>query len=152
MSFNQCTALTAEVSKSMEKEMAPRSSTLAWRIPGTGQPGGLQLTGSHRVGHDWSDLACMHACIGEGNGNPLQCSCLENPRDGAAWWAAIYGVAQNRTDCSDLAAAEIFSRLCGLISVHFPAGGTPGIWMEPLLRKLCRNVGRDPNQVPNKWL
>ena len=37
------------------------------------------------------------SCIGEGNGNPLQCSCLENPRDGGAWWAAVYGVAQNRT-------------------------------------------------------
>ena len=37
------------------------------------------------------------SCLGEGNGNPLQCSCLENPRDGGAWWAAIYGVAQSRT-------------------------------------------------------
>ena len=37
------------------------------------------------------------SCIGEGNGNPLQCSCLENPRDGEAWWAAISGVAQSRT-------------------------------------------------------
>ena len=37
------------------------------------------------------------SCIGEGNDNPLQCSCLENPKDGGAWWAAIYGVAQNRT-------------------------------------------------------
>ena len=36
-------------------------------------------------------------CIGEGNGNPLQCSCLENPRDGGVWWAAVYGVAQSRT-------------------------------------------------------
>ena len=36
-------------------------------------------------------------CIGEGNGNPLQCSCLENPRDGGAWWAAVYGVAKSRT-------------------------------------------------------
>ena len=36
-------------------------------------------------------------CIGEGNGNPLQCSCLENPRDGGAWWAAVYGVAQSWT-------------------------------------------------------
>ena len=35
--------------------------------------------------------------IGEGNGNPLQCSCLENPRDGGAWWAAVYGVAQSQT-------------------------------------------------------
>ena len=38
-----------------------------------------------------------HSCIGEGNGNPLQCSCLESPRDGGAWWAAIYGVAQSWT-------------------------------------------------------
>ena len=37
------------------------------------------------------------SCIGEGNGNLLQCSCLENPRDGGAWWAAVYGVAQSRT-------------------------------------------------------
>ena len=37
------------------------------------------------------------SCIGEGNGNPLQCSYLENPRDGGAWWAAVYGVAQSRT-------------------------------------------------------
>ena len=35
--------------------------------------------------------------LGEGNGNPLQCSCLGNPRDGGAWWAAVYGVAQSRT-------------------------------------------------------
>ena len=37
------------------------------------------------------------SCVGEGNGNPLQCSCLENPRDGGAWWAAVYGVSQSRT-------------------------------------------------------
>ena len=39
----------------------------------------------------------LYTYIGEGNGNPLQCSCLENPRDGGAWWAAIYGVAQSQT-------------------------------------------------------
>ena len=37
------------------------------------------------------------SCIGEGNGNPLQCSCLENPRDGGAWWVAVCGAAQSRT-------------------------------------------------------
>ena len=42
------------------------------------------------------------SCIGEGNGNPLQCSCLENPRDGGAWWAAVYGVAQSRTRLTQL--------------------------------------------------
>ena len=45
------------------------------------------------------------SCIGEGSGNPLQCSCLENPRDGGAWWAAIYGVATESDTTSDLAAA-----------------------------------------------
>ena len=45
-------------------------------------------------------------CIGEGNGNPLQCSCLENPRDGGAWWAAIYGVAQSRTRLKQLSSSS----------------------------------------------
>ena len=47
-----------------------------------------------------TERLCFHfslSCIGEGNGNPLQCSCLENPRDRGAWWAAVYGVAQSRT-------------------------------------------------------
>ena len=42
-------------------------------------------------------LIPLRVSSGEGNGNPLQCSCLENPRDGGAWWAAVYGVAQSRT-------------------------------------------------------
>ena len=42
------------------------------------------------------------SCIGEGNGNPLQCFCLENPRDGGAWWATIYGVAPSRTRLKQL--------------------------------------------------
>ena len=50
------------------------------------------------------------SCIGEGNGNPLQCSCLENPRDGGAWWAAIYGVAQNRTRLKCLSSSSSRSR------------------------------------------
>ena len=45
-------------------------------------------------------------CSGEGNGNPLQCSCLENPRDGGAWWAAIYGVAQSRTRLKRLSSSS----------------------------------------------
>ena len=72
------------------------SSTLAWKIPWTERPGGLQSMGSQRVGHDWATSLSLF-CIGEGNGNPLQCSCLENPRDRGAWWATVYGVAQSRT-------------------------------------------------------
>ena len=46
------------------------------------------------------------SCFGEGNGNPLQCSCLENPRDGGAWWAAVYGVAQSRTRLKRLSSSS----------------------------------------------
>ena len=51
----------------------------------------------------WLKRLSMLACIGEGNGNPLQCSCLENPGDGPAWWAAVYGVTRIGHDWSDLA-------------------------------------------------
>ena len=74
------------------------SSTLVWKIPWMEKPGRLQSMGSLRVGHDRvTSLSLFLSFIGEGNGNPLQCSCLENPRDGGAWWAAVYGVAQGRT-------------------------------------------------------
>ena len=59
--------------------------------------------GSLRVGHDWTTSL---SCIGEGNGNPLQCSCLENPRDGGAWWAAVYGVTQNQTRLKRLSSSN----------------------------------------------
>ena len=78
--------------------MAPHSCTFAWKIPWTEEPGGLQSMGllesdtTERLHFDFS-----LSCIGEGNGNPLQCSCLENPRDGGAWWAAVYGVTQSQT-------------------------------------------------------
>ena len=52
------------------------------------------------------------SCIGEGNGNPLQCSCLENPRDGGAWWAAIYGVTQSRTRLKRLSSSSIYAEEC----------------------------------------
>ena len=75
--------------------MAPHSSTLAWKIPWMEEPGRLQSMGSQRVGHNWATSLSLFT--GEGNGNPLQCSCLENLRDGGAWWAAVYGIAQSRT-------------------------------------------------------
>ena len=46
------------------------------------------------------------SCIGEGNGKPLKCSCLENPRDGGAWWAAVCGVAQSRTRLKQLSSSS----------------------------------------------
>ena len=64
------------------------------------------------------------SCPGEGNGNPLQCSCLENPRDGGAWWAAVYGVAQSRTRLERLSSSSSSMRNVGIQSYmllsHFP--------------------------------
>ena len=55
---------------------------------------------------EWLHLHFSLSCIGEGNGNPLQCSCLENPRDGRARWAAVYGVAQSRTRLKRLSSSS----------------------------------------------
>ena len=71
-------------------------------LPGKSR-GQRSLVGCSPCGHEESDTTeRLHfhfslSCVGEGNGNPLQCSCLENPRDGGAWWAAVYGLAQSRT-------------------------------------------------------
>ena len=87
--------------------MAPYSGTLVWKIPWTEKPGRLQSMGSLRVGTtEQLHFHFLLSCIGEGNGNPLQCSCLENPRDGGAWWAAIYGVTQSWTQLKRLGSSS----------------------------------------------
>ena len=83
--------------------MASHSSTLAWRVPWMGSlvgcsPWGFEELDTTEQLHFYFSLSW----IGEGNGNPLQCSCLENPRDGGAWWAAVYGVAQSQTQLKRL--------------------------------------------------
>ena len=55
---------------------------------------------------EWLPFHFSLSCIGEGNGNPLQCSCLESPRDGGAWWAAVYGVAQSQTGLKRLSSSS----------------------------------------------
>ena len=72
------------------------------------------------------------SCIGEGNGNPLQCSCLENSRDGEAWWAAIYGVAQSRTRLKRLSMVSYFSLNFLFMVLHIH---------ESILLKLFSHVG-----------
>ena len=67
--------------RALEKDLATHSSALAWRIPGTGEPGGLPSMGSHRVGHDWSDLA---AAAGT-------CSIAQGAQLGALWWPSGVG-------------------------------------------------------------
>ena len=78
--------------------MAPHSSTLAWKIPWTEEPGRLESMGSKsRTRLSDFTFTFSLSCVGEGNGNPLQCSCLENPRDSGVWWSAVYRVAQSQT-------------------------------------------------------
>ena len=78
--------------------MATHSNTLAWKIPWMEEPVGCSPW--DREESEMTEQLHFHfslSCIGEGNGNPLQCSCLENPKDGGTWWAAVYGVAQSWT-------------------------------------------------------
>ena len=91
----------------LEKAMAPHSNTLAWKIPWMEEPDRLQSMGSLRVRHDWAILLSLFTFMfGEGNGSPLQCSCLENPRDGGAWWAAVCRVPQSWTRLKQLSSSS----------------------------------------------
>ena len=97
----------------LEEGMATHSSILAWRIPWTDEPGRLQSIELQRAGHDFGgfpdgldgkESACnvgdpgsvpgLGRSLGEGNGNPLQCSCLGNPMDRRAWQATVQRVAK----------------------------------------------------------
>ena len=130
--------------------MATYSSVLAWRIPGMREPGGLPSMGSHRVGHDWGDLAAADSilksrdftlptkvhlvkAIGEDNGTPFQYSCLENPINGAAWWATVHGVSKSRTQLSDFTLTFHFHALeeemathSSVLALRIPGMGEPG--------------------------
>ena len=96
-------------------------------LPGKSH-GWRSLVGCSPWGHEESDTTerlPFHfslSCIGEGNGNPLQCSCLENPRDGGAWWAAVYGVLQSWTWLkwlSSSSSSNTFKRIFSTISNYF---------------------------------
>ena len=105
--------------KQRRRQWHPTPLLLPGKSHGREEPGRLQSMGSQRVGtterlHFYFSLSC----IGEGNGNPLQCSCLENPRDGAAWWAAIYGVAQSWTLLSNFTLTFHFRALEEKMATH----------------------------------
>ena len=112
----------------MEKEMATHSSVLAWRIPGTAEPGWLPSIGSHRVGHDWSDLAAAAAgfpSVASGKESTCQCkrcgfdlwvgkitwskkwypnlqySCLENSMGRGAWQATVHAWDCKESDTTE---------------------------------------------------
>ena len=86
--------------------MAPHSSTLAWKTPWMEESGRLQSMGSKSDTPEQLHFHFSLPCFGEGNGNPLQCSCLENPRESGAWWAAVCGVAQSWTRLKQLSSSS----------------------------------------------
>ena len=111
-------------------------------LPGESH-GRKSLVGYSPWGHkeldttEWLHFQFLLSCIGEGNGNPLQCSCLENPRDRGAWWAAFYGVAQSRTRLKRLSSSSMHADfLGGSVVKHLPAnegdvGSIPALWRSP---------------------
>ena len=117
-------------------------------LPGKSH-GRRSLVGCSPWGHKESDTTVrLHfhfsfSCIGEGNGNPLHCSCLENPRDGGAWWAAVYGVTQSRTWLRRLSSSSI---LIITFTYSYSSKGTfldlPPHWTGH--RPSCLNVPRAP--------
>ena len=94
-------------------------------LPGKSH-GRRSLVGCSPWGHKESDMTeRLHfhfslSCIGEGNGNPLQCCCLENPRDGGAWWAAVYGVTQSRTRLKQLSSISLYVHTTSSLSIPLP--------------------------------
>ena len=148
-------------------ELSFRNQCFAWG-PISGTPvllpgkshGQRSLVGCSPWSHEESYMAeQLHfqfslSCTGEGNGNPLQCSCLESPRDRGAWWAAIYGVAQSRTRLMQLSCCccykwqDLLSRMSGPlpdvpagVKLDRVGGGDASKWAKPwffvLVERLC---------------
>ena len=129
--------------KHLEKAMVPHSSTLAWKIPWMEEPGGLQSTGLLRVGHDWATSLLLFTFMHwRRKCNPLQCSCLENPRGGGAWWAAVYGVAQSWTRLKWLSSS---SRETSLL-IETDSWKEVNIWLP-----ISTCIGRTYTQRTHDW-
>ena len=99
--------------------MAPHSSTLAWKIPWTEEPGRLQPMGSLGVGHDWANSLSLFTFMPwRRKWQLLQCSCLENPRDGEPSGLPSLGSHRVRHDWSDLAAVYIYIYIYTYICIY----------------------------------
>ena len=121
---------------SIYNQIGERMATHSVLLPGKSH-GWRNLVGCSPWGCNESDTTeRLHfhfslSCIGEGNSNPLQCSCLENPRDGGAWWAAIYGVTQSSTRLKWLSSSSSITKLLNV---------RKGLW-GPMVCSQLRSVG-----------
>ena len=97
-----------------------------------------------------TSLSLSLSCIGEGNGNPLQCSCLENPREGGAWWAAVYGVAQSRTRLKRLSSSSIGFYIEAETPILWPPDAKNSMEKTLMLGQIIE--GRRRGQQRMRWL
>ena len=119
--------------------MATQSSTLAWKMLWMEEPGGLQSMGSLESDMtEWLHFHFSLLCIGEGNGNPVQRSCLENPRDRGAWWAAVYGVTQSQTQLKRLSSSSSRYNQVKMTKMSLYQN-TTGSYLTgiPMIKKFC---------------
>ena len=99
-----------------QSRIKPRPPVLEGKVLTTGLPGKSLLFAFKSDTTERPHFHFSFSCIGEGNGSPLRCSCLENPRDRRAWWAAVYGVAQSQTRLRQLSSSS--SRCNNTFSKH----------------------------------
>ena len=100
----------------------------------------LQPTGSQRVGHNWSDSTHAWSTTGEGNGNPLQYYCLQNPVDKGAWWAVVHRVAQSQTRMKWLSSSSSMVYYMGFTGGNPWFGKIPGEGNRYPLKYSCREI------------
>ena len=141
-----------------EKAVAPTPVLLPGKYHGPRSLVGCSPWGSLRVGHNWAtSLSLFTFAHWRRKCNPLQCSCLENPRDGGAWWAAVYEVTQSRTRLKRLSSSS--SSSSSTILWTFPCfllQGVPGLsCVEPstyLFRKSFKFWSFYGFMIKNTWL
>ena len=126
--------------------MAPHSSTLPGKSHGWRSLSRQESDTTERLHFHFS-----LSCIGEGNGNPLQCSCLENTRDSGTWWAAIYGVAQSRIRLKRLSSSSsIELKIIVTIQKTLIGEGQEGTASNVCLQQALLLSNGKPSSVPGK--
>ena len=128
--------ICGKLTDDMEKAMAPHSSTLAWKIPWTEEPGGLQSMGSLRVGHDWAtSLPLFTFMHWKRKWHPTPVFLLGESQGRGAWWAAVYGVTQSRTRLKRLSSSSTDDNTNA-------AGQRTTLWVNTVLKKLVHTCSK----------
>ena len=129
------------------------TSTLAWGVPGTEEPGGLQSMGSRRVRHDWATSRSLFTFMHwRRNWQPTPVFLPGEPQGRGAWWAAVYGVAQSRTRLKRLSSSSSSASLLALTVKNLPAMQQTWIqflgWEDPLGKGMATLSGSLAWRIP----